>query len=165
MYFSKLHSPIDQWETIIINSQTIVLIEIILLKIDFRKCLKINCYQFQDDMYTVFTPGGKDVLGIERESQILALFDSMGNGVVLDEDGTTRYVNKKKKNLQRMFNYCRGSTRSAIQYSNYFCRLSYNQIGGIFTDNPAGLPLVWTWNVNPKESISQTVYTVSVNVY
>ncbi|XP_036145513.1 uncharacterized protein LOC105836553 [Monomorium pharaonis] len=80
------------------------------------------------DMYTVFTPGGKDALAIERESQILAIFDTMGYGVVFDMDGAAR--------------------------------LSYNQIGGIFTDNPAGLPLVWTWNTNPRESILETVYTV-----
>lgn len=51
---------------------------------------------------------------------------------------------------------------SPIQDSNYFCRLSYNQIGGIFTDNPAGLPLVWVWNANRRESILETVYTVCV---
>ncbi|XP_071575483.1 uncharacterized protein [Temnothorax nylanderi] len=81
-------------------------------------------------MYTVFTPGGKDALAIERESQILAIFDTMGHGVVFDVDGAAR--------------------------------LSYNQIGGIFTDNPAGLPLVWAWNANPRESILETVYTVCV---
>ncbi|XP_072767279.1 uncharacterized protein [Anoplolepis gracilipes] len=79
------------------------------------------------DMYTVFTPGGKDALGIERGSQILAIFDTMGYGVVFDVDGAAR--------------------------------LSYNQIGGIFTDNPAGLPLIWTWNAKPRESILETVYT------
>ncbi|XP_066601125.1 uncharacterized protein [Prorops nasuta] len=42
------------------------------------------------DMYTVFTPGGKDSSGIERESQITAIFDSLGNGVVFDEVGATR---------------------------------------------------------------------------
>ncbi|XP_011882455.1 PREDICTED: uncharacterized protein LOC105570101 [Vollenhovia emeryi] len=78
-------------------------------------------------MCTVFTPGGKDALAIGRESQILAIFDTMGYGVVFDMDGAAR--------------------------------LSYNQIGGIFTDNPAGLPLVWTWNANPRESILETVYT------
>ncbi|XP_025157049.1 uncharacterized protein LOC105186829 [Harpegnathos saltator] len=83
------------------------------------------------DMYTVLTPGGKDSLGIERESQILAIFDTMGHGVVFGEDGAAR--------------------------------LSYNQIGGIFTDSPAGLPLVWTWNANPRESILETVYMVGAN--
>ncbi|XP_011707329.1 PREDICTED: uncharacterized protein LOC105462436 [Wasmannia auropunctata] len=78
-------------------------------------------------MYTVFTPGGKDALAIERESQILAIFDTMGHGVVFDVDGAAR--------------------------------LSYNQIGGIFTDNPAGLPFVWAWNANPRESMLETVYT------
>lgn len=58
-------------------------------------------------MCTVFTPGGKDALAIERESQILAIFDTMGYGVVFDIDGVARFV--RKKNLQRMFNYCRNS--------------------------------------------------------
>ncbi|XP_025074464.1 uncharacterized protein LOC105428942 [Pogonomyrmex barbatus] len=83
------------------------------------------------DMYTVFTPGGKDALAIERVSQILAIFDTMGYGVVFDMDGAAR--------------------------------LSYNQIGGIFTDNPAGTPLVWAWNVNPRESILETVYTENIS--
>jgi len=59
-------------------------------------------------MYTVFTPGGKDALAIKRESQILAIFDTMGYGVVFDVDGVARFV--RIKNLQRMFNYCRGSS-------------------------------------------------------
>ncbi|EFN69742.1 hypothetical protein EAG_12988 [Camponotus floridanus] len=84
-------------------------------------------------MYTVFTPGGKDALGIGRGSQILAIFDTMGYGVVFDVDGAAR--------------------------------LSYNQIGGIFTDNPAGLPLIWTWNAKPRESILETVYMVGVNAF
>ncbi|XP_070172060.1 uncharacterized protein [Polyergus mexicanus] len=79
------------------------------------------------DMYTVFTPGGKDALGIERGSQLLAIFDTMGYGVIFDVDGAAR--------------------------------LSYNQIGGIFTDNLAGLPLIWIWNAKPRESILETVYT------
>ncbi|KAL6263690.1 hypothetical protein P5V15_003778 [Pogonomyrmex californicus] len=83
------------------------------------------------DMYTVFTPGGKDALAIERVSQILAIFDTMGYGVVFDIDGAAR--------------------------------LSYNQIGGIFTDNPAGTPLVWAWSVNPRESILETVYTENIS--
>lgn len=58
-------------------------------------------------MYTVFTPGGKDALGIGRGSQLLAIFDTMGYGVVFDVDGAARFV--RKKNLQRMFNYCRES--------------------------------------------------------
>ncbi|XP_014481881.1 PREDICTED: uncharacterized protein LOC106748151 [Dinoponera quadriceps] len=78
-------------------------------------------------MYTVFTPGGRDALGIERGSQILAIFDTTGHGVVFDEDCAPR--------------------------------LSYNQTGGIFTDSPAGLPLVWTWSTKPDESILEAVYT------
>ncbi|XP_076246493.1 uncharacterized protein LOC143186671 [Calliopsis andreniformis] len=78
------------------------------------------------DMYTVFTPGGKDCVGVERESQIVAVFDTMGNGAVFDEDGATR--------------------------------LFYNQVGGIWRDNPAGLPLTWKWNEDEKESIVATVY-------
>lgn len=47
-------------------------------------------------MYTVFTPGGKDALGIGRGSQILAIFDTMGHGVVFDVDGAARFVRKKE---------------------------------------------------------------------
>lgn len=47
-------------------------------------------------------------MAIKRESQILAIFDSMGYGVVFDMDGAARFV--RKKNLQRMFNYCRGGS-------------------------------------------------------
>lgn len=49
-------------------------------------------------------------MAVERGSQILAIFDTMGHGVVFDEDSAARFV--RKKNLQRMFNYCReGSGR------------------------------------------------------
>ncbi|XP_034183601.2 uncharacterized protein LOC117605908 [Osmia lignaria lignaria] len=82
-----------------------------------------NC---QYDMCTVFSPGGKDLMGIERKSQIVALFDSMGNGAIFDEDGATS--------------------------------LSYNQIGGIWRDNPAGLPFTWMWDTDQKKSIIKTVY-------
>lgn len=58
----------------------------------------------------MFTPGGKDALGIERGSQILAIFDTMGHGVVFGEDSAARFVPARKKNLQRMFNYCRGGS-------------------------------------------------------
>ncbi|XP_031831054.2 uncharacterized protein LOC116426361 [Nomia melanderi] len=77
-------------------------------------------------MYTVFTPGGKDCVGVERKSQIVGVFDTMGNGAVFDEDGATR--------------------------------LSYNQIGGIWRDNPAGPPLVWKWDVDEKNLVVETVY-------
>nr|XP_012144368.1 PREDICTED: uncharacterized protein LOC100876564 [Megachile rotundata] len=77
-------------------------------------------------MYTVFSPGGRDALGIERKSQIVALFDSMGNGAIFNEDGATR--------------------------------LSYNQIGGIWRDNPAGLPFTWMWDTEQKKSITKPVY-------
>ncbi|KAG7205473.1 hypothetical protein KM043_007460 [Ampulex compressa] len=36
-------------------------------------------------------------------------------------------------------------------------RLSYNQIGGICTDNPNGLPFAWTWRSDAKESIPEIV--------
>ncbi|KAI4494141.1 hypothetical protein M0802_009175 [Mischocyttarus mexicanus] len=73
------------------------------------------------DTYTVFTPGGKDIVGIGRKQKIVAIFDSLGNGIILDENGTTR--------------------------------LSYNQIGGIWKDNPGGLPFLWTWSSNVEEPI------------
>ncbi|CAL7943772.1 unnamed protein product [Xylocopa violacea] len=41
-------------------------------------------------MYTVFSPGGKDRMGVERRSQILAVFDTVGNGAVFNENGATR---------------------------------------------------------------------------
>lgn len=62
-----------------------------------------------------------------------------------------------------MFNYCRTGEPGHSGFSNYFRRLSYNQTGGIFTDSPAGLPLVWTWNTDPRESILETVHTVGAN--
>lgn len=43
-------------------------------------------------------------MGIERKSQIVALFDSMGNGAIFDEDGATRFV--LAKNFRGIFNYC-----------------------------------------------------------
>ncbi|KAK9294117.1 hypothetical protein QLX08_011160 [Tetragonisca angustula] len=80
------------------------------------------------DMYTVFSPGGKDCVGVERGSKIVAVFDTMGNGAVLDEDGATR--------------------------------LSYNQIGGIYWDNPTGVPLTWKWDIcQGQGSIIKTAYT------
>ncbi|XP_054014279.1 uncharacterized protein LOC128895579 [Hylaeus anthracinus] len=78
------------------------------------------------DMCTVFTPGGKDSMGVTRRSQIVAMFDTTGSGVVFDQDGATR--------------------------------LSYNQIGGIWRDNPAGPPLTWKWDIDEKESIVKIVY-------
>ncbi|KAL2742074.1 hypothetical protein V1477_009703 [Vespula maculifrons] len=80
------------------------------------------------DMYTVFTPGGKDIVGITRKPQIIAVFDSLCNGVILDENGITR--------------------------------LSYNQIGGIWRDNPGGLPFLWTWSSNVEEPIIENVYSI-----
>ncbi|XP_043257751.1 uncharacterized protein LOC122400375 [Colletes gigas] len=78
------------------------------------------------DMCTVFSPGGKDCVGVERKSEIVAVFDTTGNGAVFDEDGATR--------------------------------LSYNQIGGISRDNPAGPSLTWKWDADEKKSIVKTVY-------
>ncbi|XP_076381143.1 uncharacterized protein LOC117220075 isoform X3 [Megalopta genalis] len=106
-------------------------------------------------MYTVFTPGGKDCVGVERKSQIVGVFDTVGNGAVFDEDGATRYVTEK--NFTGIFNYCRPET-PPVQVSNYFCRLSYNQIGGIWGDNPAGPPLVWKWDADEKNLLVETVY-------
>ncbi|XP_017759043.1 PREDICTED: uncharacterized protein LOC108549967 [Eufriesea mexicana] len=77
-------------------------------------------------MYTVFSPGGKDCIGVKRRSQIVAIFDTIGNGAVFDEDGATR--------------------------------LSYNQIGGIWRDNPTGLPLMWKWDIYEKKSITKIVH-------
>ncbi|XP_033307204.1 uncharacterized protein LOC117209360 [Bombus bifarius] len=87
--------------------------------------------RFQDDMYTVFSPGGKDCMGVKRGSQIVAVFDTVGNGAVFDEDGATR--------------------------------LSYNQIGGIWRDNPTGVPLTWKWDIREKKSITKVVYLVGVD--
>lgn len=56
-------------------------------------------------MYTVFSPGGKDCMGVKRDSQIVAVFDTVGNGAVFDEDGATRFV--LEKNFAGIFNYCR----------------------------------------------------------
>ncbi|KAK2578721.1 hypothetical protein KPH14_007797 [Odynerus spinipes] len=78
-------------------------------------------------MYTVFTPGGKDILGVIREPQIIAAFDTLGNGIILNENGATR--------------------------------LSYNQVGGIWRDNPGGLPFQWTWSNNVEEPIIENIYS------
>ncbi|XP_078032730.1 uncharacterized protein LOC144467689 [Augochlora pura] len=107
-------------------------------------------------MYTVFTPGGKDCMGVERKSQIVGVFDTVGNGAVFDEDGATRYVTEK--NFPGIFNYCRRPETPPVQVSNYFCRLSYNQIGGIWGDNPAGPSLVWKWDADEKNLLVETVY-------
>ncbi|XP_060820179.1 uncharacterized protein LOC132909396 [Bombus pascuorum] len=78
------------------------------------------------DIYTVFSPEGKDCMGVKRDSQIVAVFDTVGNGAVFNEDGATR--------------------------------LSYNQIGGIWRDNPTGVPLTWKWDICEKKSITKIVY-------
>ncbi|KAI4477164.1 hypothetical protein M0804_012985 [Polistes exclamans] len=83
------------------------------------------------DTYTVFTPGGKDIVGLGKKQQLIAIFDSLGNGIILDENGTTR--------------------------------LSYNQIGGIWKDNPGGLPFLWTWSSNVEEPIIENVYLVDID--
>ncbi|XP_033225843.1 uncharacterized protein LOC117178524 [Belonocnema kinseyi] len=41
-------------------------------------------------LYIVFTPGGKDIIGVSREPQITAIFDSIGNGMVMSEEGEIR---------------------------------------------------------------------------
>ncbi|KAF7399471.1 hypothetical protein HZH68_008063 [Vespula germanica] len=94
-----------------------------------RTAVKIHKPENREyDMYTVFTPGGKDIVGITRKPQIIAVFDSLCNGVILDENGITR--------------------------------LSYNQIGGIWRDNPGGLPFLWTWSSNVEEPIIENVYSI-----
>ena len=114
-------------------------------------------------MYTVFSPGGKDCVGVERGSKIVAVFDTMGNGAVLDEDGATRSV--FEKNLAGIFNYCRAHSTPSAQVSNCFCRLSYNQIGGIYWDNPTGVPLTWKWDIcQGQGSIIKTAYTVRLSI-
>lgn len=97
-------------------------------------------------------------MGVERESQIVAVFDTVGNGAVFNEDGATRSVTEK--NFPGIFNYCRSETPS-VQIFNYFRRLSYNQVGGIWRDNHAGLPVTWKWNADEKESIVDVVYEVN----
>ena len=47
---------------------------------------------FKITLYTVFTPGGRDIIGVSRKSQITAIFDSIGNGMVMNEDGEIRYT-------------------------------------------------------------------------
>ena len=65
-------------------------------------------------------------MGVKRGSQIVAVFDTVGNGAVFNDDGATR--------------------------------LSYNQIGGIWRDNPTGVPLTWKWDICEKKSITKIVY-------
>ena len=60
--------------------------------------------RFQDDMYTVFSPGGKDFMGVKRRPQIIAVFDTMGNGAVFDEEGGTRSVWKESIPSPAIFN-------------------------------------------------------------
>ncbi|PBC27518.1 hypothetical protein APICC_08441 [Apis cerana cerana] len=71
-------------------------------------------------------PGGKDFMGVKRKSQIIAVFDTMGNGAVFDEEGKTR--------------------------------ISFNQIGGVWQDNPTGIPLTWRWDIFERTPILESVY-------
>lgn len=48
---------------------------------------------FKITLYIVFTPGGKDIIGVSREPQITAIFDSVGNGMVMSEEGEIKYKN------------------------------------------------------------------------
>ena len=58
-----------------------------------------------------------------------------------------------------------GPQTPSVQVSNCFCRLSYNQIGGIYRDNPTGVPLTWKWDIcQGQESIIKTVYTVRLSI-
>ncbi|XP_026298999.1 uncharacterized protein LOC100577165 isoform X2 [Apis mellifera] len=85
------------------------------------------------DMYTVFSPGGKDFMGVKRRPQIIAVFDTMGNGAVFDEEGGTR--------------------------------ISFNQIGGVWKDNPTGIPLTWRWDIYEKTPILENVYVEKSSVH
>lgn len=112
--------------------------------IDFFKTIRMLC-----------TLRGKDALSIERVSQILPIFDSIGNGVIFNENDTARYA--PKKNLQRMFNYCRGSVlarqfRTPITSASCPTTRSVEFLRTI-------PPLTWTWHASPKEPILRTVYT------
>ncbi|XP_063975694.1 uncharacterized protein LOC135161758 isoform X2 [Diachasmimorpha longicaudata] len=80
------------------------------------------------DLYTIFTPGGKDGSGVHRDPQMIAIFDTLGNGLVLNENGEMS--------------------------------LSYNQMGGIYMNNPGAiLPLVWVWNRRKTAPIIGSTYT------
>lgn len=65
-------------------------------------------------------------MGVKRKSQIIAVFDTMGNGAVFDEEGKTR--------------------------------ISFNQIGGVWQDNPTGIPLTWRWDIFERTPILESVY-------
>ncbi|XP_076381145.1 uncharacterized protein LOC117220075 isoform X5 [Megalopta genalis] len=122
---------------------------------DYSKINGSRYYRDTTKAPDLYRTGGKDCVGVERKSQIVGVFDTVGNGAVFDEDGATRYVTEK--NFTGIFNYCRPET-PPVQVSNYFCRLSYNQIGGIWGDNPAGPPLVWKWDADEKNLLVETVY-------
>lgn len=40
-------------------------------------------------------------------------------------------------------------------------RISFNQIGGVWKDNPTGIPLTWRWDIYEKTPILENVYVVS----
>ncbi|XP_012274924.1 uncharacterized protein LOC105696779 [Orussus abietinus] len=85
-------------------------------------------------MYTVFTPGGKDAVGVVRSPQIVAVFDTLGNGVVFNEDNEIR--------------------------------LSYNQNGGVCTDNPRGSrPIIWSWSTICRNLVVESVYAEPPTVH
>ncbi|XP_076381147.1 uncharacterized protein LOC117220075 isoform X7 [Megalopta genalis] len=93
---------------------------------DYSKINGSRYYRDTTKAPDLYRTGGKDCVGVERKSQIVGVFDTVGNGAVFDEDGATR--------------------------------LSYNQIGGIWGDNPAGPPLVWKWDADEKNLLVETVY-------
>lgn len=39
-------------------------------------------------------------------------------------------------------------------------RISFNQIGGVWKDNPTGIPLTWRWDIYEKTPILENVYVV-----
>nr|XP_046478671.1 uncharacterized protein LOC124217307 [Neodiprion pinetum] len=77
------------------------------------------------ETYKVYSEGGRDLMGVVRAPWLMGVFDSMGNGVVYDE--------------------------------NCKVRLSYNQNGGVFPENPSKVPFSWNWNNFQAPPIDQVV--------
>lgn len=117
--------------------------------------------RFQDDMYTVFSPGGKDFMGVKRRPQIIAVFDTMGNGAVFDEEGRTRSVfENNSPPLFGIFNQRRSVPTLSHELCSLVSRISFNQIGGVWKDNPTRIPLTWRWDIFERTPILENVYVV-----